>query len=144
MALISILREIQNFWESDSHSTLELTFETLEITLFNHGKYVNKVVREEAELILQKFDDPTLLKMDVVDNLVFPFMFTFNAQKALSSQTTQMQKLPKPLGQGSLHIINHSLVLEFIIDSPSEELKLRVRHQYSRTFLVQPYNNQPR
>ncbi|SHG66034.1 hypothetical protein [Flagellimonas flava] len=130
MAPISILEEIQNFWESNSHSTLELTFETLEITLFNHGKYVNNVVREEAELILQKSSDPTLLKMDVVDNLVFPFMFTFNAQEALSGQTTQMQKLPRPLGQGGLHIISHSLVLEFTIDSPSEELGLKVQHQY--------------
>ncbi|TMU54369.1 hypothetical protein [Flagellimonas algicola] len=131
MTPISILEEIQNFWESDSHSTLELTFETLEINLFNHGNPFDLHIRREAELILEKVNDSTLLQMDVVDNLVFPFLVAFDPIEALAGKTTTMQKLPRPLNHGSLCIRPHSLELEFTIEPPEKQRELRVRHVYN-------------
>ncbi len=136
MAPTSILEEIKNFLENDNYTTLELTFETLEISLFHHGKRLNQLVRQDAELILQKTNDPTIAEMDVVDNLVFPFLFTFNPQEALAGQTTQMQKLPRPLNHGSLCIKHYCLELEFTIESPSKEMELRVMHLYLGSYLI--------
>ncbi|WP_422350207.1 hypothetical protein [Flagellimonas sp.] len=130
MTPISILEGIQNFWESNSHTTLELTFETLEITLLNHGNPLDKHIRRDAELILQKSKDSTLLTMDVVDNLVFPFLFAFDPKEALAGKTASMQKLPRPLNHGSLGIKPHSLELEFTIEPPEKQRELRVRHSY--------------
>ncbi|WP_431125731.1 hypothetical protein [Flagellimonas flava] len=141
MTPISILEEIQNFWESNSHTTLELTFETLEITLLNHGNPLDKHIRREAELILQKTNDPLTLTMDVVDNLVFPFLFAFETKEALAGKTTSMKKLPRPLNHGSLCIRPHSLELEFTIEPPEKHRELRVRHVYKQLVLLNLLNN---
>ncbi|MCL6267310.1 hypothetical protein [Flagellimonas myxillae] len=130
MTPISILEEIQNFWESNSHTTLELTFETLEITLLYHGNPLDKHLRQNAKLILQKCDDPSLLQMDVVDNLVFPFLFVFDPTQALAGKSTSMKKIPRPLNHGNLCVKPHSLELEFTIEPPDKERELRVRHIY--------------
>ena len=130
MTPISILEEIQNFWESNSHTTLELTFETLEITLLNHGNPLDKHIRQDAELILQKSNYPLILTMDVVDNLVFPFLFAFDPKEALAGKTASLQKLPLPLNHGSFGIKPHSLELEFTIEPPDKEREVWVRHAY--------------
>ncbi|MGW9686758.1 hypothetical protein [Flagellimonas sp. 2504JD1-5] len=128
----NILGEINNFLERDSANTLEITFALLEIETYQNGKFLRRFHKPNCRIIIRRLKTSSLVKMDVVDNIAFRFSFRFEKPTSYLSYKSDMQQLPRPLAQGILEIEAEKLVLEFAIDAPDKELRVKVRHTYTQ------------
>ena len=102
MAPPTILGDIKDFTKDNTYNSLELTFESLEIFVYNSGMPTHLITKQHVKLIIKKVSDHNLLQMEVLDNLVFNFRFAFEPSSSLNRYFFKAIQLPRPLSDGYL------------------------------------------
>ena len=125
-----ILPLINHFIENNVQTSLMITFETLEITIYKNELPLHRLTNQNARIFIKKSLSPHLLQMEVMDNLVFNFSFLFTIPNSTENHASKMIQLPKPLNKGNLWVDENNLELEFKLDTPNEDLNLLANHFY--------------
>nr|WP_299167140.1 hypothetical protein [uncultured Allomuricauda sp.] len=132
MPTCNILGEINVFLQCDATTTLEIIFTSLEIDTYHNGKFLKKITKPNGRIRINKPQSSSLAKINVVDNIAFPFSFWFKKPTANLYYKSETLQLPRPLIQGSLEINAKKLVLQFVIDAPYKALQVKVKHTYTQ------------
>ncbi|TAI47639.1 hypothetical protein [Flagellimonas allohymeniacidonis] len=130
----NILGEITDFLHQSTHKTVELYFITQEILSFHEGKLLNRALRANRRLVVEKLTDASFGRVKVVDHLVFTFSFKFPIPKNPAFYRSEMLCLPRPLSHGHLAIDPDAQIftLNFNIDAPDSALTVGIRHEYKK------------
>nr|WP_321416013.1 hypothetical protein [uncultured Allomuricauda sp.] len=126
----SPIQTVKDFLHQTSPAPLQITFATLEIRHYQNGQFLNQVERPQSRIVLKKVPGGDVIKITVVDNLVFRFSFQLQMPRGHKFQDLEMLSLPRPLDQGSMCVDEEKLLLSFRIDAPDPLLRVEVTHTY--------------
>jgi len=79
MATDCCINQLHTFLSNQDQQRLVIEFSSLHIKTFQHGECLQNVLLPYKRLRFVKTQDPTLLRVQVLDNLVFWFSFVFSA-----------------------------------------------------------------
>lgn len=126
-----VLGNIKAFLELQKAKPLELVFGILEIETYVKGELLHKTVKKEGRLHIFGTEKLGFARMEVLDHLVFHFSFLFPYPDTKNFYESTALELPRPLAEGFLKMDANTIQLEFTIDAPNENEKVRVRHFYA-------------
>ncbi len=127
MPKTDLLYRIDNFLNKPTPKKLNLHFNQLDIFSFYQGQLLNVEARNHGHLVITKTADPNLMNMKVMDQYIFSFSFQF-----FNGRKTKMLNLPKPLGQGHIHIKEDRFVLYYTIESPNKDRQVHLCYVYQQ------------
>lgn len=104
----------------------------LEIDTYHNSKLLKKISKPNGRIHINKPQNNSLVQIDVMDNIAFPFSFWFEKPSTDTVYKRKMLQLPRPLIQGFLEINTEKLILYFTIDEPDRALEVKVQHTYTQ------------
>ncbi|WP_127022783.1 hypothetical protein [Flagellimonas beolgyonensis] len=132
----NVLGEIKAFLDRGSSTSLEIVFGLLEIKTMVKGELLKTMVKQNGRLRIRKSKNDNRAQMEVLDNLVFNFDFSFPYPKSYEYYKSNDLELPRPLTLGSLIIDKEFIELEFTIDTLDSKIKVAVKHRYNELQLI--------
>nr|WP_299213976.1 hypothetical protein [uncultured Allomuricauda sp.] len=93
---------------------------------------LKKISKPNGRIHINKPQNNSLVQIDVMDNIAFPFSFWFEKPTDSLEYSGRMLRLPRPLAQGSLQLNAKKLVLQFVMEAPHKALQVKVKHTYSQ------------
>lgn len=132
MATDCLQLQLDYFLKDAEQKRLVIHFPTLQIKTFQHGACLQNVLLKDRRLRFVKTKDPKLLRVQVLDNLVFRFSFVFSIAAFLEGNKICARKLPCPLEKCWIQLHKDAVSLGFWIDGPDPNLRVYVEQMYSR------------
>ena len=128
MTVLPILPEIHKIFEYPKPATWELSFNDLEISAQYESRLYNCGHRPSGSLLLHTQPNSAIMRMEVMDHIMFYFTFSWEQSKVTGYRIIPMKNLEKPISGGILSITPHKLTLTFIIEEKSKSLCMRYEY----------------
>ena len=122
--------QLQTFLQDPTRKRVVVVFPTLQIQTFRHGEPLHNIYLAEKRLRFLKTKTANVLRIQVLDNLVFRFSFVFDSSAFHIHNKVCAQKLPRPLDKGWIRIQHNKVQLGFWIDGPDPDLQVYVEQRY--------------
>ena len=130
MATDCLTAQLQSFLLDPTRERVAVVFPTLQIQTFRHGEQLNNLYLAQKRLRFLKTKTANVLRIQVLDNLVFRFSFVFDSSAFHIQNKVRAQKLPRPLDKGWIRIQHNKVQLGFWIDGPDPDLQVYVEQRY--------------
>ena len=137
MPKINLLKTLNQFQKEKQDTALQITFNTLEITSYRNGEFLDKKIRYQSQITVQKTSKGPMAKIVVLDDYVFRFSFQVRIPKIGVFQRKKVINLPAPLDEGYLKILPHQMGLSFRINNPDPRINLQMEQKYNGPFSVE-------
>ncbi len=122
--------QLNSFLRDPEKKRMVIHFPHLQIKTFQHNERLQTISLCDRRLRFVKTQPPTMLRVQVMDNLVFRFSFVFSVEALQINKKVCAQKLPRPLEKGWIRIQHNKVQLGFWIDGPDPNLRVYVNQQY--------------
>lgn len=123
----NLLYRIENFLDQPKLKKLNLRFDQLDIFSFYQGEFLNLESRKSGHVVIKKTEAHSLMKMRVLDRIIFSCALHFTPGKK-----GKMQSIPKPLSKGHIELDKDRFVLHYTIESPKKEKQLQFCFVYQK------------
>ncbi|MEM9361738.1 MAG: hypothetical protein AAGA43_03835 [Bacteroidota bacterium] len=137
MPKTNLLKTLNQFQKEKQDTALQITFNSLEITSYRNGEFLDKKIRYQSQITVQKTPDGPMAKIVVLDDYIFRFSFQVRIPKIGMFQRKKVIYLPRPLDEGYLRILPHQMELSFRIRTLDPRVDLQIGQIYKGPFSVE-------
>ena len=130
MAMDSNQKQIRSFLGEPEQKRMVIHFPNLQIKTFRHKDCLQTLSLFDRRLRFIKTKDPKLLRIQVLDNLVFRFSCEVSKEALQSAEKVCARQLHRPLEKGWIQLHKAAVALGFWIDGPKPKLTV-----YAEQFL---------
>ena len=130
MATECLTSQLQTFLQDPTRERVVVVFPTLQIQTFRHGEHLHNLYLAQKRLRFLKTKTANVVRIQVLDNLVFRFSFVFSTRTLQSQNKVCAKKLPRPMDKGWIWIQINSVQLVFWNDGPDPNLRVYEEQRY--------------
>lgn len=126
-----VLDSIRCYAEDTNQNSLELLFANLEIRLYNRGEFFKRTLKYNSILFVHKIPESPNLQLEVTDETVFGFCFSFKVPGPLPFYRGIMEQIPSPLHNGHIEIESDRLFFDFQNGGPKNKHQISLNFSYT-------------